>query len=195
MPWRPSEEKRFLLVASSADRSRLGASRRARRASAPVAGARRCSHRKPPAPQPGRGSEVLGAIATPPALDRRSSAAVVCPRNPHNRWQHAAWRVGRSAGRPRRTTDDRKASARATPGAWAAARSPALPAVRAPPVLREVEVVDRRAEERLAHVVHGLGERVGHPIQAPAGRPQHERKMQAVVVGRRGRRVLRRGRS
>ena len=51
------------------------------------------------------------------------------------------------------------------------------------PVLREVERVDGRAEERLSHVVHRLRIRVGDPVLAPAGRPLHERHVEAVVVG------------
>ena len=57
-----------------------------------------------------------------------------------------------------------------------------LVVVRASPVLREVERIDRRAEERLADVVHRLRQRVGDAVAAPSRRPLHERDVQPVVV-------------
>src|SRR3954447_21819960 len=66
----------------------------------------------------------------------------------------------------------------------------ALIVVGASPVLRDVVRVYWRTEKILAHIVHGRRERVADAVGTPGRRPLHERRMQAVIVRVRERRVL-----
>src|SRR6185503_3736744 len=66
----------------------------------------------------------------------------------------------------------------------------ALVVVRASPILREIEGIDRRAEEELADVVHGLRERVADPVVAPARGPLEEGYVHPVIGGAGAWRVL-----
>ena len=57
-------------------------------------------------------------------------------------------------------------------------------------ILPDVEIVDRRAEEELSHIVQSLRVRVRDTIIPPARRALHEGNMQAVVMGIGERRIL-----